>query len=271
MDENDYADINNLKDICIEYDNTFLKLEIDYKLSRADKNSDNLNKINEFMFYDGNNLIGYAGVGCFGGDALEVNGMVHPDYRRRGIFTRLFTLIKDEFLRRSSKEMLLLSDNNSLGGIGFIKKTCSEYEHSEYDMNLDMAAEHKLNFDDIIFRKVKYEEMNIIDKDDFEFFSEYDLEVISEDENDGCNSFSGTYVMEKDNTIIVKVRLEVIDGIGGVYGLEVLPDFRGYGYGRELLIFSIKKLKEVNVKTITLQVVTENKNALNLYKSCGFK
>lgn len=49
MDENDYVDINNLKDICIEYDNTFLKLEIDYKLSRANKNSDNLNNINEFM------------------------------------------------------------------------------------------------------------------------------------------------------------------------------------------------------------------------------
>ena len=59
--------------------------------------------------------------------------------------------------------------------------------------------------------------------------------------------------------------------MGGIYGLEVLPAYRGKGYGRELLILSIKKLKESNVKTINLQVEINNKNALNLYKSCGFK
>ena len=53
--------------------------------------------------------------------------------------------------------------------------------------------------------------------------------------------------------------------------MEILPDYRGKGYGRELLILAINKLKEFKVKAINLQVETENKNALNLYKSCGFK
>lgn len=271
LDKNDYIDINNLKSICIDYDKTYLKLETDYKISNANKNGDNINLINEFMFYDGNNLIGYAGICSFGGDALEVNGMVHPDYRRKGIFTRLFSLVKDEFNKRDINEMLLLSDNNSTGGIEFIKNVSSDYDHSEHDMNLDMAAEHVLNFDNVVFRKATHEDINKIARENFEFFYEYDLEGISDNEKDNSNSSNCTYVMEIDDVVIGKSRLEINDNIGGIYGLEILPDYRGKGYGRELLVHSIIKLKESNVKGVTLQVETNNKNALNLYKSCGFK
>ena len=82
----DFNDINNLKNACIDYDKIHLKLEIDYKLSNGEKYGNNMNKINEFMFYDDNKLVGYAGICDFGGDEIEVNGMVHPDCRRRRIF-----------------------------------------------------------------------------------------------------------------------------------------------------------------------------------------
>jgi hypothetical protein len=80
LNQSDYFDIDNLKNICYEYDKTQLKLELDYKITTKDKNcGDNKkNLINEFMFYD-KILIGYAGIGDFGGDALEINGMVYPD------------------------------------------------------------------------------------------------------------------------------------------------------------------------------------------------
>ena len=54
LDINDFTDINNLKNICTDYDKTHLKIEIDYKLSKGNKNSKNMNFINEFMFYDDN-------------------------------------------------------------------------------------------------------------------------------------------------------------------------------------------------------------------------
>lgn len=270
LDKNDYTDINNLKNICIDYDKTYLKLEIDYKLNNADKSSENLNLINEFMFYEGNILVGYVGICSFGGDVLEVNGMVHPDFRRKGIFTRLFSLVKYEFTKRDINEMLLLCDNNSIGGIEFIKSCCKDYHHSEYDMNLDMDETHKLNYN-LVFRQATHEDVKRIEKENFEFFYEYELEGIYGNEKYSCDLSNCTYVIEVDNVVIGKSRLEINDNIGGIYGLEVLPNFRGKGYGRELLIQSIKKLKESNVKSITLQVESNNKNALNLYKSCGFK
>ncbi|NYB75366.1 GNAT family N-acetyltransferase [Sedimentibacter hydroxybenzoicus DSM 7310] len=214
------------------------------------------------MLYDGNMLAGYAGIGSFGGEALEVNGMVHPDYRKKGIFTRLFSLVKDEFYKRKSNEMLLLSDNNSAAGIEFIKKAGGEYHHSEYDMNLDMDVINELRFDDLTFRKIIYSDIRKISEADFEFLNESDIEELL---------LSPTYIVEKDDALIGKTRLEINDNIGGIYGLEVLPEYRGKGYGRELLLLSIIGLKEGNAEAITLQVETNNKNALNLYKSCGFK
>ncbi|HQO73103.1 MAG TPA: GNAT family N-acetyltransferase [Sedimentibacter sp.] len=261
-DKSDFNDINNLNNACIDYDKIHLKLEIDYKLSNGEKYGNNMNKINEFMFYDDNKLVGYAGICDFGGDEIEVNGMVHPEYRRRGIFTRLFSLVKDEFNKRDSKGMLLLSDNNSIGGISFIKRITDDYHHSEYDMNLDMDVIHKENFDNLVFRKVVKEDIAKIAGENFEFINDNDIDGIL---------FDSTYVLETGNVIIGRVRLEIVDNIGGIYGLEILPEYRGKGYGRELLIRSINKLKESKVNAINLQVETKNNNALNLYKSCGFK
>lgn len=268
----DYEDINDLRKTCIEYDNTYLKLEIDFKLSNPKKNNQGKNlNINEFMFYDSNKLIGYVGICDFGGDSLEVNGMVHPDYRRRGIFTKLISLVKYEFNKRDTTEMLLLSDNNSISGNEFIKKLNCSYKFSEYDMNLDMDVKNELNINDIEFKRVTNNNVNKLKSLNLEFFDEYDYEGISDYETNEGNSSSATYVMEMNNVIMGKVRLEINNGTGGIYGLEVLPNYRGNGYGRKLLILSINKLKESNINIVTLQVAAENKKALNLYKSCGFK
>jgi ribosomal protein S18 acetylase RimI-like enzyme len=129
-------------------------------------------------------------------------------------------------------------------------------------MNLDMDVIHKENFDNLVFRKVVKEDIAKIARENLKFFNDNDIDGIL---------FDSTYVLETGNVIIGKVRLEIVDNIGGIYGLEVLPEYRGKGYGRELLIRSINKLKESKVNAINLQVETKNNNALNLYKSCGFK
>lgn len=269
IDKNDYFHINKLKDICTENDKAYLKLEIDYKLSLKKRSSNNMRNINEFMFYDEDRLIGYIGICSFGGEELEVNGLVHPDYRRQGIFSRLFSLVRDEFYRRENSVMLLLSDNASASGIGFIKKICTDYSHSEYDMDLDMGVSHKPK-GNMCFRPLAREDAEKISETDFTFFDESDFELCTDSFNTQ-GSYSRTFVAEIDGIIIGKVRTEMNDKAGGIYGLEVKPEYRGRGYGRELLIMAVNSLKENNPPRITLQVVTDNANALGLYKSCGFK
>lgn len=269
INKKDYCEIKNLEKLCIEKDSVSFKLELEYKLNSLNKPSYGIVNINEFMFYNNEVLVGYIGISDFGADALEVTGMVHPDCRKKGVFTKLFSLVRDEWKKRMQHEMLLLCDNKSISGIEFIKKVSSDYDHSEYDMVLNMDAMPNLNRHNIILRKAKSDEAKKIAEMDSLFFH---MDVKEEDEFIKDNIENGTtFIAQANNTDIGKVRIEVNDVVGGIYGLGVLLEYRGRGYGRELLLLSIDKLKEMGSRRIILQVEINNKNALSLYKSCGFE
>lgn len=270
IDKADCDDIKELEKICAENDNTSLKLEMDYKLNNSENNEDNLNTINEFMYYVNDYLIGYIGICQFGGGVLEVNGMVHPECRRKGIFKRLFSLVEDEFNRRGCKEMLLLSDNKSHEGLCFIKSITDKYDHSEYEMYLNYGYLINTAKNNIVLRTAGDEDKKEIARQNTAYF-EYECGEDSVTVPNMNNDREFSYIAEIDNNIIGKVNLEINDGVGGIYGLGVKPEYRRNGYGREILLLAIDKLKEKDTRKIMLQVDTKNKNALNLYKSCGFE
>jgi ribosomal protein S18 acetylase RimI-like enzyme len=271
MDNKDYDDISSLQRLCLEADKTALKLELDYKLSRAKGKQGTINGINEFMYYDNDVLVGYIGIDSFGGRVLEVNGMVHPQYRRREIFKRLYSLVKDEFAKRNVNSMLLLSDRNSIPGQEFIKAAGTQHEHSEYEMFLREEPQ-KTSFSKIVLRKADNNDAREIAYQNAIYFGvPYDenaeITLIPEEE-EKCGMI--IYMAEYEGNIIGKVHLEVSSDTGGIYGLGVKPEYRSRGYGREILMGAAQKLKERNSREIMLQVAAKNQNALNLYKSCGF-
>lgn len=275
INKEDYEVINKLQQECI--DKVALKLELDYKLASSNESSKITNNTNEFMYFDGEKLIGYIGIGSFGGfnTPIEVNGMVHPDYRKQGVFKKLSELVIDEWKRRNSNNMFLLSDRTSKEGQEFIKNLGATYNHTEYEMYFRQEGPSELSEgpSNLTFRKAKNEEAYELAKQDAIYFGEEvpeenDKEKMilpEEEEKKGIR----TYLAEKDNEIIGKVRLELTDK-GGIYGLGVLPKHRRKGYAREMLKFAVNTLIEDGAKEVMLQVDSENPNALNLYKSCGF-
>lgn len=269
IDRNDYEKIKNLENICREHDKTSLKLELDYKLSNSKPKEIDLVNINEFMYYNGDELIGYMGICDFGGDEIEVNGMVHPGYRRMGVFKRLYSLVHDEWQKRKSSSMLLLSDHESTPGIEFIKSVCDGYAHSEYDMILNIDNFKKLKSERLKLRKVTADDASEIAKQNSIYFNmEFSEEENIETEGGYKNI---TYMAENEGGAVGKVRIELNNRLGGIYGLGVMPEYRGLGFGREILTMAIEELLKHKAESIFLQVLTNNKNALNLYKSCGFE
>jgi ribosomal protein S18 acetylase RimI-like enzyme len=271
LTQEDYDGIHHLESICLKNDQTSLKLELDYKLNRAQSNQDMPKGNNEFMYYENDLLIGYMGICQFGGPDLEVNGMVHPDYRRRGVSKALYASIKEEFNKRAFHKMLLLSDHHSLSGQEFIKTTGAIYEFSEYEMYLKNTINQADFPNKIILREATNQDAREIAWQNAIYFGvAFNEDQIIFPEDEEKNGFT-VYIAELDSKIIGKVHLELNQGIGGIYGLGVHPEYRGRGYGREILMDSIVKLKERKVEEIMLQVATKNSNALNLYKSCGFE
>ncbi len=292
IDQEDYDLINELQDKCIHEDQTALKLELDYKLGVTSENSKitRIQNVNEFMYFDGQQMIGYIGIGCFGGagSALEVNGMVHPEYRRQGIFRTLSELVMAEWKRRNAGSMLLLSDRKSNAGQEFIKGTGAQYKQSEYEMYLkeDSLEPLQRQVYGITFRKAINADALEIARQNVIYFNEefQNLKNTPNDNEPDSISNEGMilpeeeekrgmtiYLVEKDQEIIGKVHLQLNANVGGIYGLGVLPEYRGNGFGRAILMIAVERLKEANASQVMLQVAAENSNALSLYKSCGFK
>ncbi|MCR3923335.1 MAG: GNAT family N-acetyltransferase [Firmicutes bacterium] len=268
LDQNDIEEIRNLQTICLEVEQIALKLELDFKASFAET-SVNQNNCSEFMYYYSNKLVAYMGICSFGNGALEVNGMVHPDYRRQSLFTTLFSAAEAEWQKRTATEMLLLSDHNSMAGLEFIKGTGAMYHHSEYEMILNDDVKKSVLSNNVMFRRAKNKDAREVASQNAIYFikkfTEVDLPCISVNDN------SVIFIAEVEGQIVGKVHVEIYGGVGGIYGLGVYPAYRGRGYGREILTHAIEWLQAKKVTSTILQVSVININALTLYTSCGFR
>ena len=279
LNREDYDAIHRLQLQCNEAEPVALKLELDYKLEDAENTPDiGIQDINEFLYYTGEQLIGYMGICGFGdsSEPLEITGMVHPAYRRQGIFSRLHQLVAAECERRHAASRLLLCDRNSASGQAFLQTKGAVYQSSEYEMFLQRNA---YTFDEdrlcgLRFRKASNADADEIARQNRIYFGDTgndepasDPRLPEEEEARGMP----IYLAYRDDQLVGKVNLQLINGVGGIYGLGVLPDFRGRGYGRAILLKSVQMLLDQKAKDVMLQVAAHNETALGLYKSCGFR
>lgn len=263
--------VKALEEICSKSDQTSLKLELEYKANVAADESSDKSQTNEYMSYDGDTLIGYLGICGFNGRVLEVNGMVHPEYRRQGIFTKLMQGALDEYASRKENTLLLLSDHASLSGQGFIQSLATRYKFSEYEMCLNLDThEFSDSSSRLNFRKASNEDALEVAKQNSIYFGKpinvADVPLPETEEKRGMT----IYLASLGEEIIGKVNIALNDDETGIYGVGVVPEHRSKGYGRETLDFAVRQSQTMGVSRVMLQVEAENDNALSLYTSSGF-
>jgi ribosomal protein S18 acetylase RimI-like enzyme len=285
LTEEDYEHINTLQDCCKSADSTALKLELDYKLAYSTEmiaaelisEATPTEELNEFFCYSDETLIGYIGICSFGGATLVINGMVHPNFRRQGIFCALFDLMSPSIKKRDSSKVLLLSDRLSIGGQAFLKSVNALYSFSEYEMTRPVAlVDESTCFNtpqvaQISLRKANNGDVKEIARQNAIYFGCSEDEVPLLKPEDEEKRGMTIYIAEIADKIIGKIHLQISGDVGAVYGLGVLPENRGKGYGRAVLAKGIQALKQLPVRSLMLQVAAENETALTLYQSCGFK
>ena len=73
------------------------------------------------------------------------------------------------------------------------------------------------------------------------------------------------YLATLANVVIGKLEVLLEEQSAFIYGFAVLPEYRGRGYGRQILARTIQELLALGRERIALEVATENRNALSLY------
>ncbi len=254
--------IKQLKELCEEEDHLELKLNWDM-LEKREHHKD------DFLYYQDQQLIGFLALYDFG-ETFELCGMVHPSYRRKGIFRTLFMDAVESLQSRSVKKLLLNTPATSLSGKAFIESVDALYDFSEYQMKWVETTLDTSNQIISLRESTSDEDFNMFIQLDVICFnvSEKDAKQFSETVTSDPNQRS--LMIDFQGKTVGKISIQRADDRSYIFGFAVLPEYQGRGFGRQALAQTVAIEKEIS-PTILLEVATKNANALRLYESQGFQ
>ncbi|MFB0557783.1 MAG: GNAT family N-acetyltransferase [Candidatus Bathyarchaeia archaeon] len=91
---------------------------------------------------------------------------------------------------------------------------------------------------------------------------------VSEDLLDLWYGLETLYQVYANGELVGILDLNVKEGVVGNVG--VAPKHRGKGYGRQIMLFGLRKLEEEGRERASLRVHVDNERAIRLYESLGF-
>lgn len=266
MSERQLQDVRELARVC----NTADKIELKLNKSMLEKRPEG--EPNDFLWYENGQLVGFLALYHFVSKEAEVGGMVHPDFRRKGIFSTLTKAAMESARRQSVPKLMFVCPHHSQGAQDFLKARQADYSFSEFGMKL---AEHKETSGQagIMLRQGTAEDRDmLIRMDSLGFDSPVEdstsiVDMILRNVQEDMSYIA--YNTRKEAVGLINIHIR--DGNAHFFGFSVLPEHRRKGYGQEILQEAIRIAGRQGIRSMTLEVASENRKALTLYHQCGFK
>jgi GNAT superfamily N-acetyltransferase len=222
---------------------------------------------NQLVCYREGELVGV--VTLFGSAEVEISGMVHPDHRRRGVGTALLNAALEECRRREASDVLLICEQSSAAGVAFATAAGGRLRFCEYRMELDLASRAPLErrHPELVLQKAG-------PADAAELIS-----ITARSFDDPADLVQGRierWLEQPNQHFYLGVLRAEHPNLGAepIGALRVIFEDQWsaiYTYGRQLLAETVERLLAEGRSQISLEVETENRNALALYQSCGFR
>ncbi|MGG1401642.1 GNAT family N-acetyltransferase [Bacillus salipaludis] len=262
LTELDLLDIKALQEICELEGGFHLKLNFDMLKNRAENSKD------DFFHYENGRLVGFLGSYYFG-NKVELCGMVHPNYRRRGIFSKLLEMGLEEVKNRNVSNILLNAPTSSQTAKEFLKNIPCTFTVAEYQMKWHKT---ELTEDPVIIVRpsISHDDWEAEVQLDVLGFGLYENEARKMQQEIRKNSNEQWLIIEANARTAGKMRVDEKDGEAWIYGFAIYPELRGKGIGRKALA-KVVKMEHQKGLSIFLEVEAKNARALGLYESCGFK
>lgn len=255
-------EIKALQQICENEGGFQLKLNFDMLENRTD------NQKEDFFHYENEELVGFLGCYRFG-DKIELCGMVHPNFRRKGIFTILLNQALEEARQHKISTILLNAPSGSQAAKGFLKTIPCQFSVAEYQMQwhqTDLTEDAQVTIRPSVSKVDEEAEIQLA----IAGFGVSEEEARDYQQFTSENSVDQNYIIEAEGTIAGKLRVSVMNGEAWIYGFVVFPHLQGKGIGRKALTNVIISEHQKGL-SIFLDVETKNAHALKLYESCGFQ
>ena len=259
------AEISRLIDICNAHDGLRMRIGLDMLRERRRDETD------DFLYYADGQLVGYLEADSYGRKDKELAGMVHPDFRRQGIFAALFTVAKEELQRRDVQKLIFVCEHKSASGRAFLATMGVDYAYAEHEMWLGTFHERGRRSEGLSMRRAGAGDIDTIvsllatDSGNVDEVRAWVTELM------GKPVEYWLFLATLNGQPLGTVRLDFMEEVTGIYAFEVRLGYRGLGYGREMLEQIIHIANAASNKPVMLDVETTNTNAIGLYLSCGFE
>ncbi|OLN31160.1 GNAT family N-acetyltransferase [Desulfosporosinus metallidurans] len=262
-------EVLNLERICNDYDNLLGSMFLDSSL--------NFNHcINcVFLLYENRELISMLSMFIPTQQEAEITGYTLPKYRRNGYFKALLAKAVEELRKFNIPEILFVCETQSNSGKQVINALKAEYEHTEYSMRLDQGGSENRNGSAYVYRllllRPELEDLEKVIETSIRTFDEPYEDAKSRIENCFESETREQYLAVLNNVPIGLGSTNQDDEVGSIFGFGIVPEYRGKGYGEELLHLIVDRLWQKGKTEITLDVNSDNAQALALYQKFGFK
>ncbi|WP_407728276.1 GNAT family N-acetyltransferase [Priestia megaterium] len=262
LEQHVLEDIQKLQSICEQEEHIELKLNFDMLRSRKQ------NEVNDFFHYEDNQLVGFIGLYGFG-NTVEICGMVAPSYRRKRIFSKLFSQALHICKKRGYTEILLNAPSDSVSGREFLKQIPCSFTFSEYQMKW---TQKELEDDNpfVTLRSSQSDtDMKMEIQVDVECFGMSLTEAAAYYEQTKTEEQQNHFIVEYNSQAVGKLRVSYDKSEAWIYGFGILPSYQKLGIGKAALKQVVLKQLRLGYD-IFLEVEAKNKRALQLYETCGF-
>lgn len=259
LTEKQLEDINQLQQECETHDHIQLKLNWEMLRNRTSTQLD-------FFQYENDELVAFLGLYPFG-STIEVCGMVKPNERRKGYFSKLFQQGMAIAKQPPYNKILLNAPTSSAEAKLFLKTIGANYVFSEHQMEWKEKFLEELNGFTLRLANEKDLEMRVrLDVEAFGLTREDAHAMESRINEDSDNAM---YMIDVNEETVGKIRVKRENGEAWIYGFSILPTHQGKGIGRKV-IQKVVKEQATSGHSVHLEVETTNANALKLYESVGF-
>ena len=259
------AEIRQLARICQQHQPLDLRLNWDALALRGG------DKANELLYYRDDVLIGFFSMDGLGFDEAEGTGMVHPSYRRQGVFRALVAVAREECRQNKTESLLLLFDHRSDAAIAFANAIGAQHDFSEHSMRLDDPNRLPQIEQRLDFRKATQDDAPAIGAILAQDFNGDAAQIQQNVAHNMQSSVYQYYIARLDSQPVGTLNVQNLGGEAYIYGFVVRPEQRGCGYGKEILARAIADIVAQRPQPIFLEVETENDPAFGLYRSFGFE
>lgn len=221
------------------------------------------------LYYQGQQLEGFASMFFFYESACELSLMVGPEFRRQGLARQMIRALMPLLQSQHIQSIIVTSPAKQFSSLfeayGF------QYNHSEFQMERHGSHPVLLPQSKNLFRFAKMADEEDILHINALCFPEQDDQLQHRLTGLLNDRHYDIMLLQRGENILGKAHIRYHDNTAIFSDIGILPNFQGHGLGTELLAHCINHCLQEGYSLLCLDVETENTSALKLYTRLGFE